>query len=408
MPVPSPRSLCLLPLTLLGACADGGKEDRPQSDVRIAANHHLYGFRSLRGFGAFPVQPEAAFPDRGTLSMTNDSQYTIIRPSGTTAPDSYAIESNGALSILVTGGGRDPSVVFRGGYSRTLVAADVPSVFCFTDRVSTTSSPSVGIYYGLPVSNGQVEVGGSWHLVSLHTIFASASALLTPNNVGRAARGDVQVATGDPGTARTIGGIGSESSNATLTFGGSIQNLLAGSPPSGDGTVNLLLNYQAGSAATDTRSCVAAATADLIFALDNDETDEEAGIILMMRKFESGSPAQDSRIAGTFLVGGHTLFVNPTNSGSDAFLGTLTLTAQNGFRLEAVGSAGVDFSYAGTWQSSITGGLTLTVQGTSETWFAAISRDYSTLMLIDDQVETRSNGASELNLLLGVRERTGS
>ncbi|MBK8100513.1 MAG: hypothetical protein IPK26_25745 [Planctomycetes bacterium] len=407
MPAPSLRSPCLLSLLLLGACADGGKEDRPQSDVKIAANHHLYGFRSLRGFGAFPVKPEAAFPDRGTLSMTNDSRYTIIRPAGTTAPDSYAIETNGALSVLVTGGGRDPSVVFRGAYSRTLVAADVPSVFFFTDRVSTTSSPSVGIYYGLPVVNGQVELGGAWHVVSLHTIFAPTSALLSqqrrPGRPWRSA--DCRRRRS---TARAIGGIGTESSNATLTFGGSIQNLLAGSPASGDGTVNLLLNYTAGTSATDTRSCVAAANPDLIFALDNDETDEEAGIVLMMRKFDAGSPAQDGRIAGTFLVGGHTLFVNPTNSGSDAFLGTLTLTAQNGFRLEAVGNGGLDFSYAGTWQGSITGALILTVQGTGETWFAAVSRDYSTVMLIDDQVETRSTGASELNVLLGVRERTGS
>jgi hypothetical protein len=399
----SRRCAAVLSLLALSACADGGNEDRPQSDVKIAANHHLFGFRSLAGFGTFPVKPEAVTSDRGTLSLTDQSTYTITRSSGTTSPDTYALGEDGALAIYVTGGGREPSVLFRGGYGLTDAGR---SDFFFTDRVATQSSPSLGIYYGTRLIPGKAELAGAWHVVSLHTIFAESSALLSPNNVARAAHGGLTIATGDPGTSRTISGTGQESSNATLVFGGTIQNLL-GTGSAGDGTCNLSLSYTAGTSATDTRACLAAAGRDLVLALDADETDEESGIVVMLRKFDApATPAESSRIAGTFIVGGHTLFVNPTNSGSDAFSGTVTLSLQGGFRLDAVGSRGVDFTYTGSWTASQDGSIVITIPATNETWFAAVSRDYATLMLVDDQIENRGNNAPELNLMLGVRQKT--
>ena len=72
-----------------------------------------------------------------------------------------------------------------------------------------------------------------------------------------------------------------------------------------------------------------------------------------------------AREIGRFLVGGETLFVNPSNCGSDAFVGVVTLGAQGAFKLDAVGNSGQDFSYAGTWTLAADGGLTLTISGTA-------------------------------------------
>ena len=38
----------LLLLAVLTACADGGKEERPQSEVRFTNTNHLFAFRTLR------------------------------------------------------------------------------------------------------------------------------------------------------------------------------------------------------------------------------------------------------------------------------------------------------------------------------------------------------------------------
>ena len=203
---------------------------------------------------------------------------------------------------------------------------------------------------------------------------------------------------------RTISGTGTQGTSG-LVLGGTIQNLLDGSL-SGDGTCNLTVDYTLPSQAADSRVMRSAANANMVFALDDDESDNEAGLLFLVRKFDApATPVDSVRVPGTFLVGGHTVFVNPSNSGSDAFVGTVTLTAQGGFRLDAVGNSGQDFSYVGTWTLAADGGLTLSISGTNETWFAAIDRTYNTLVFIDDFVEVRSNNLPELNLGFGVRKK---
>ena len=385
---------------LAAGCADGGQEDRPQSEVKIAAAHHLYGFRSLRGFGAFPVPTTAVTTDRGTLNLFNDSTYTVTRTTGTSAAERYALANAGNLSVYITGGGREPSVVFRGAYSLVGSSAD----FFFTDRVSTPNSESIGIYYGTRVLNGQVELAGNWHLLSLHAVFGQT--IQSPDNVGRGARGAVTITTGAAGDARSISGTGTQGTSA-VTYGGTIQNLLTGSPLSGDGSCNLTVSYTLVGQSADSRVMLAAATDNLVLGLDADESDQEAGMLVMVRKFDAGAaPVDTVRVPGKFLVGGHTLFVNPNNSGSDAFVGTVTLTAGGAFRMDAVGSDGQDFTYLGSFTTAADGGLTISINGTNETWFAAIDRSYNTLVLVDDFVETRSNNIPELNFAIGVREKT--
>ncbi len=393
-------------LLLLAACSNGGKEDRPQSQVTISASHHTFGFRSLRGFGTFPVSADVIFTDHGTLNLFDDSTYTITRTTGTSAADRYALESGGDFSLFVTGGGNEPSVVFNGAYGLVATNADL----CFTDRVSTPNSQSIGLYVGTRVVAGAVELEGAWHLLSLHAVFNQT--ILSPENVGRGAHGAVAIGAGAPGTARSLSGSGNQGTSS-LTFGGTIQNLLTNG--SGDGTCNLTVNYALQGQTADSRVMLAAATQNLVLGLDAEESDGEAGLLFLVRAFDApSSPVDSVRVPGRFLVAGHTLFVNPSNSGSDAFVGVVTLTAQGGFRLDAVGSQGqssagnqsMDFTYLGSYTLAANGGMTISISGTNETWFAAIDRGYQTFAFVDDFVEVRSNNTPELNLGFGVREKT--
>lgn len=391
------RLFWLLVLPVLGGCADGGDEDGPASEVLLNADHHMFGFRTLPGFGTFPVSANVAFSDRGKLNLFDDGKYTIVRPSGDNGTDRYALAKKGDFNLYVTGSNRDPSVVFRGAYSRN----DSKAHYLFTDRVSTQSSQRIGLYYGMKVNPGQVELGGPWHVLSLHTVFGQT--LLSPDNVGRGAYGGVSITAGAAGTQRSISGTGTQGTSS-VTFGGAIENVLVNN--TGDGTCNFTLSYQVGAQAADSRPMYAVANDNLVLALDADETDGEAGIAWLVRKFDApATPVDPVRVPGKFYTGGHTLFVNPTNSGSDTFIGTVTLSSGGGFRLEAIGNQGVDFLYTGTYTLSADGSMTIAIQQTSETWFGAIDRDYNTFVFVDGFVESRSNNQPELNLAIGVREK---
>ena len=408
MPRTLPRDCRCLPFALLvAACAQGGTVDTPQSEVRIAANHHVFSFRTLPGFGTFPASDTDVFTTSGLFELRDDSTFQFTA-NGVTTSDRYAITKDGTLSVFFTGSGRDPSVVFRGGYG---LVDDLPAIF-FTDRVSTTSSPSIGLYYGTRVIPGQVDLEGDWHLLSLHVIFAALQpppVAQTSYNIGRGVHGSIQVAAGQPGEARAITGTGSESgvdpNSHNLTFGGTIQNLLQNG--TGDGSCNLTLDYSPQSG-TDSRAFDAVAGPDYVLALDSDESDGEAGVAFLVRKFDApATPADPARVAGDYLVGGHTLFVNPANAGADTFIGRMTLSTPTsgtgGFRLDFEDHLGRSFFYAGTYTVADDGGIAMHVNGTNETWFAAINRAYDTLFFVDDVVEVRANNTPELNLAMATR-----
>ena len=393
----------LIPLLAFGACAQGGKDDRPQSDVLIAAQHHMFALRSLAGFGTFPVPSSAVVTERGLLNTFDDSTYTVTRPSGTSGTDRYALETDGVFSVLVTGTSTEPTTVFLGGYS---LVDDQPDYF-FTDRVSTSGSPRIGMFFGTRVVNGQLELEGGWHLLSLHVIFDPS--ILSPDNVGRGAFGGVSITAGDPGTQRTISGTGfqgaSNQATAALTFGGAAQNLLD-AQNTGTGELNLTLDYQLSGQSVDARIVESAGNENVIVGVDEDSGDGEAGLVTLIRKFDAPSaPVDPASVPGTFLVGGHTLFLNPSNSGSDTFVGTVTLTPQGGFRLDATGNTGADFSYIGTYTLAPDGGMTIDVEGTNEDWFAAVDRSYNTLAFVDYFQELRPSNNPELNFGFGVRRK---
>ena len=124
----------------------------------------------------------------------------------------------------------------------------------------------------------------------------------------------------------------------------------------------------------------------------------------MIRTFDApASPVDSVQVPGTFLVGGHTVFVNPSNPGTDTFVGVVTLTPQFAFRLDATGNSGADFTYTGTWSLDPNGGMTINVDNTNEEWSAAIDRSYNSFAFVDDFEEVRTNNTPELNFGFGVR-----
>jgi hypothetical protein len=390
------KQLWVLPLLMVSACAEGGEESRPQSEVTINASHHMFALRSEVSLGSLPIQEEAVVTQHGLINLFDDSTYTLTQSGATSGADRYALETNGTFSIFVTGNASEPSTLFLGGYGQVADEAD----YFFTDRVSTPNSPRIGMFYGTRVVSGQVELGGDWHVMSLHTIFNQG--LLSPDNVGRAAHGVVSMSAGAPGTLRTITGSGFQGTSS-LTFGGDATNLLD-SNDEGDGLLNLNLSYQLNGQSADSRAVQSAATDNIIFGVDENDGDGEAGFVTMIRTFDApASPVDSVQVPGTFLVGGHTVFVNPSNPGTDTFVGVVTLTPQFAFRLDATGNSGADFTYTGTWSLDPNGGMTINVGNTNEEWSAAIDRSYNSFAFVDDFEEVRTNNTPELNFGFGVR-----
>ena len=405
-------SLALLsPILLCASCADGGSTDVPQSEVLVAANHHLFWFRGLPGFGNAASRPAAVNSGSAIFEMRSDSTYTLTQPnSSPSSPQRYALGETSALSIYQSGGSREPTVVFQGSYQiLPQGAGSRPEVF-FTDRVSLGNSPSVGLYVGARVLPGQDELEGSWRVFSTHVMLTNVS-LQTPRTVARNAYGEVVIAAGAPGTARAITGTGFESgsdpSTVPVAFSGSVTNVLDVNQQ-GNGACLLTVGYTNTGSPTDSRVFNhAAAGRDLLLGVDEDESDTASGLVCMLRKFDApGSPADVSQVLGTYVIGGFTVFVNPSNAGSDGFVGEMTLSTGGAFRLDAVGYQGIDFSYQGTWTLATDGGLTFQVNGNGgEQWHGAISRNYDTLMVVDPVVENRSNNRPEINYVMGIRKR---
>jgi hypothetical protein len=375
-------SLALLPL--LAACAEGGGEDRPRGEVRIAASHHFFALTGERRFD-FPVNPAEVGSDRGILKLLDDSTYTIQRGNQESGAADYALSRPGDLSLTVPISARQ-NTRYTGAYG----LAGNTGVVHFVDRFSPSATSQVGLFFGVPVAGGAPNLAGDWHAFTQHVVF-SASPVQDPRNVGRAAAGTLTVV-----AANTFTGTLAESSRANLAANGALR-------PFNDGRVDVDLAVREGSGPPDNRVFLGAAAGTLLLAVDADDTDGEAGLLAMVRK-RTGR-ADLTLLAGTYLIGLETVFVNPGNCGLDAAVGTLTISANGDFRLEAVGSNAADFTYTGTMRLADDGALTITVPATNETWAGAIDQEYRSIVVVDHFVEQRSGSKPpELNLLLGVRQ----
>jgi hypothetical protein len=375
---------------LCTACARGGDEDRPTSEVKIEANHHMFGLGGRHQFSTFPIPLAELGTDRGTLIMREDSTYRIQRSTGLSGAETYALEKSGLLSILIDQGSRRPKIRFLGAYGLD----GATNRYYFTDRHLASETSRVGLFFGVRVVPGVANLEGGWHLFALHVI-GSKSQVLNPANVGRAANGSVVV-----DAAGKITGSGLESTRAALQFTGDVRAF-------DDGRVDLTIAFK-DAQATDTRLFLCGAAPGIVVGVDEIEQTElddgagEAGLIVWLRK-RTGT-ADKNLLAGDFHLGGHTVFVNPTNSGCDAVNGTLSFTAAGAFRLEGTGTDAVAFKYTGTYTLADDGALSLSVDGTQETWAGAVDQDYKTVLLGDNFVEDRTGSKPpELNLFVGVR-----
>jgi hypothetical protein len=404
------RCLLLSSCLILSACAEGKKEDPPVSDVTITASHFMYGLGGDQLITDYPIPMSVVGTDAGFLSTTEDSTYTIKR-TGTQASSSvgYHLEEDGSFYLVVPTSGAPTR--YLGAYQQT-GAGDLTQAFFFTDRYAPTSRPVVGFFWGTRSTTGHdmSDARDDWHVFSHHVIFSSSSSP-NPNNIGRSFYGSLTIAE-DAGKDDVITGTGFESSSPNaVTLSGTARALDT------IGEIDFSLLYNA-----DSRGIGASQAKDLILGLDRDETDGEIGLFGLVRKFEFGEPGDPdieldkakTALSGRWHIGLHTTFVAPTAAGIDAANGTLTISKTGGFKIEIVGSQGPgagEDTYTGTWAfDEISPGkvwsnsITLSVDGTNETWHAAVDREYGALVLVDMTVEARPSGPSQLNIGLAIKE----
>ena len=70
------KQLWVLPLLMVSACAEGGEESKPQSEVTINASHHMFALRSEVSLGSLPIQEETVVTQHGLINLFDDSTYS--------------------------------------------------------------------------------------------------------------------------------------------------------------------------------------------------------------------------------------------------------------------------------------------------------------------------------------------
>ncbi|MEE2887631.1 MAG: hypothetical protein VX951_09395 [Planctomycetota bacterium] len=400
------RCLLLTSCLLLHACAEG-KKDSDQtsaSEVKISASHFMYGFGGDQLITDYPIPTSAVGTDGGFLTMTEIGEYTIKRTgSSPSSPVQYLLDADGLLKLVVPILGRAPTRYF-GAYQQT-GSGDLTQTFFFTDRYAPKDIAVVGFYWGTRSTTGHdmSKARGDWHMFSQHVLFSSSSSP-NPHNIGRAFAGSLTIAAGTD-TDDELSGSGFDSSSPNeITLKGTARAL----DTTGEIDFNLL--YDA-----DPRSIGASQAKDIILGADRDETDGETGLFALVRKFEfTDLDKAKAALAGRWHVGLQTIFVAPTVAGIDAANGTMTIDDKGGFKIEVIGSLGpgageetyrgsyefVETATVGKWENLIE----LSVDGTNETWWAAVDSLYGSLVLLDLTVESRASGSPQLNMGLAVRE----
>ena len=408
-----------LPLAfLLASCANGDDGNIPPSPVPVTGTFDLVSFRTLRGF-TFPMVASNLSFNENLVAMTPDGNYTSSTPLPSL--DRYQVNADGSQLIYLQG---SPTFLYQGGIDWTSSTASTTSFF--TDRSSYSSSPLIGLYCGSTVLTTEPDLAGNWYAMSLHVMLGTNPT--TPQAVGRAMHGSVAIdasgtITGGPGNAtqsaaRNFTPTSSAPLQLPLTVTGSIQHLTNAQNPGGRFTGSL--NYD-----TDpVRAFSSVAGPSCIFAINPGTAvgSDAAGMILFVQKFNvSANPPQTAllenpldpqlQIAGTYFIGGQRLLLKPGAAGSDTFVGTMVLNplaaGTRAFQINISGTNSIS-TYQGTYVAALTadGGLTLSVTSPQvETWFAAVSRDYQTVVLVDDYPELQASNQSELSLSIGTRQK---
>jgi hypothetical protein len=372
-----------LPLAwLLSACAEGGKQDRIESEVKVTADHHMFGFKAEQAFPQFPVRSEDLQVESGLLGFNDQSQWTLDGRAGSR----YELAKTGALVFRVPNG-RSADLVFQGGYG---LSGDT-GLFFFADTVK----PKVGLFFGARTVRATANVTGDFHVFAL-TVLTTANAVVDPDNVARALAGSLTTDASGEVTAGTA----AESSGATLTLRGDLRAF-------NDGSVEVGLSLDTASTRTP-RSFTAAATVTqsqpvtTSVLLGHETADNDAaGMIALVRKRDGRANLAD--LAGDFWVGALTVFANPSNAGAEGSYGTLTITSTGGWRLDARDST-TTYRLSGTLTIDANGAMRLTNNATREEWKGAFDQDYQTLVIADNDIAGTSASRPELNLFLALRK----
>lgn len=380
----TPRASFVLALPVLfTACAEGGKENRVESEVKISADHHMFGFKGEQAFPGFPVRPADLQVEDGLLTFKDDSQWTLDGTAGRR----YELAKTGALVFRVPNG-RSADLVFNGAYG---LNGDT-GLFFFADTVK----PKVGLFFGARTVRGSANVTGDFHVFGLQVLTSTGSPVVDPNNVARAFAGTIT--TNTSGSITT--GAGNESTGSALTITGDLRAF-------NDGSVEVGLNLDTATTRTSRVFTAAATVTSSVpittsVMLGHESADNEAaGMVALVRKRDGRANADD--LAGEYWLAALTTFVNPTNSGMEGSYGTLTITANGGWRVDAKDST-TTYRLSGTYEIDADGTMRITNSATREAWRGAFDQDYKTIVFVDHDRTGTSAARPELNLFLALRK----
>lgn len=376
------RTVLLATSLLLFACAEGGKQDRIQSEVKISADHHMFAFKGEQAFPQFPIRGEDLQVESGILSFNDQSLWTLDGQAGSR----YELAKTGALVFRVPNG-RNADLVFPGGYG---LSGDT-GLFFFAD----ITKPKVGLFFGAKTVRATSNVTGDFHVFSL-LVLTTGNAVVDPDNVARAFAGSITTDTAGMVTA----GAGVESTGATLSLTGDLRAF-------NDGSVEVGLSLDTGTTRTPRSFTAAAAvtqsqpvTTSVLIGHETADNDA-AGLIALVRKRDGRANLTD--LAGEYWLGAVTLFANPTNAGTEGSYGTLTLTSTGGWRVDARDSR-TTYRLSGAFEIDADGTMRITNNATREEWKGAFDQDYQTVVFVDNDLTGTSATRPELNLFVALRK----
>jgi hypothetical protein len=320
--------------------------------------------------------------ESGLLTFKDDSQWTLDGTAGRR----YELAKTGGLVFRVPNG-RNADLVFNGAYG---LNGDT-GLFFFADTVK----PKVGLFFGARTVRGSANVTGDWHVFALQ-VLTPTNSVVDPDNVARSMAGTITT----DSTGAITAGAGNESTGSGLTLTGNLRAF-------NDGSVEFGVSFDTATTRTPRVFTAAATVTQSVpittsVMLGHETADNEAaGMVAIVRKRDGRANVDD--LAGDYHVAALTVFANPTNSGMEGSYGTLTLTANGGWRMDAKDST-TSYRLSGTYEIDADGTMRITNNATREAWKGAFDQDYKTIVFVDHDLTGTSTARPELNLFLALRK----
>jgi hypothetical protein len=379
-----------LPLLLLlvsfAACSKGG--EKTTSPIKVSESFTFFGLGGKAAITEFPIPLKFGVHDSGVLRFNNSGEYTVKRP-GKPASRAfpYKLQADGFLELSVSSLSRWPGAI----------DLEKKSALFFIDRRRRTRNVGDNapyFYLAVPKIQGTPKLESKWNAFGDEMVFAKKGAKGIPENVARGFAGDIVI---DKAGSITKGSW----IDSTGSKGGLV--LVTGKTRSfADGELDATLDLKGGSQ-TGVRSYSGQAGKHLIVLLDeNASKDQTIGILILVRQ----RPKVDiKKLAGTWLVGGHTLFTQAKASGVDAANGELKLGANGTWTLRVTGIRGAPFEYRGTFKAGADGKVLFKEDNQARDWVAGVDPDGRFLVMSDNiaPANIRSKD-SEVGLYFAIRK----